>query len=369
MGLLIAAACQPQTSSNNGDSSQVSETAVDVHGVSNMPTRFYKQFKGTIAGQPVTMQLIRSSANDISGYYVYDKIGEPIKLYSKQDTTGYLVLIEENYSGESENELKGKLESGAYAGNWTSGTKTYPFSLKEDNTGIIEFKLVVMSDTTKLRPNDPKSPSSSSEVSVLWPIGGAPEETLQMIRDTITKSEKKRFTDAEAYARTLLNSFNDAYMGDLKDVDTTETGMPSAALQWWSQNNMDVVWNRYPYLVLENSYYEFTGGAHGNGGSMYTFFDLAKNKSIKPGDVFKPGYESVVGKALEKAFRKKYGVGDNEELDKGLLFDKTIKPNDNFYMTDKYVVFSYTPYEIAAYAAGQITLAIPVEEIKSVLNR
>ncbi|WP_404980203.1 RsiV family protein [Chitinophaga pollutisoli] len=43
-------------------------------------------------------------------------------------------------------------------------------------------------------------------------------------------------------------------------------------------------------------------------------------------------------------------------------------PNDNFYLTNKGAVFSFVPYEIAAYAAGQITLFVPWNEIRSVVQ-
>ncbi|UYQ92969.1 RsiV family protein [Chitinophaga horti] len=368
LALMAFAACQPKPAKNTGtaDSTQVNEAAADVHGISGMPNRFYKQFKGTIAGQPVTLQLIRAGDNNISGYYVYDKVGEPIRLYSQQDTSYSLVLLEEDFSGESKKKLAGKLDNGAYTGNWTDGTKLYPFSLKEDNNGIIELKLIVLEDTARLRPSDPESASATSLVQVLWPVGGAPEQTLQMIRDTITKLEKGRFTDGETYAKAIVGSFAASSMEGLKEMDTIRD-MGSAMKSWSSQQVTDVVWNKYPYLVLENMYWEYTGGAHGNGGSMFTFFDLAKNKTLTPADVFKPGYEAAVGKALEKALRKKYDIPANEGLD-NVLFGKTIAPNDNFYMTDKYVVFSYTPYEIAAYAVGQITLAVPLSEISTVLK-
>lgn len=367
LGLLAFAACQPKTGTNNSDTTQTAATD-DVHGVQNMPQHFYKQLKGTVAGKPVTMHLLRSGANNISGYYVYDNEGQPIKLYNQQDTTGYLVLLEEGMQDDGGNQLKGKLENGLFTGSWTNGQKTYPFSLEEDKTGGIQFEMIVLSDTSRLHPGDPKTPFAASDVTVLWPTAGAPPATIKMIRDSITSHNGETFTDGKAYATSLLHNFAEENLEEMKDIDTTLERGPGFT-QWWSQLTMNVVWNKYPYLVLENFYYEYTGGAHGNGGSLFTCFDLSRNRALRPGDVFKPGYKAVLSKALERAYRKKYNVKDNEQLDEaGYLFNKTIEPNDNFYLTDKAVVFSYTPYEIAAYAAGQINLAVPLADIKEVLK-
>lgn len=365
LALLGIAACQPKASNNHNDSTSVTETPAGVLGVKNAPNRFYKQFKGTVAGKPATLQLIRSAKNNFSGYYVYDSIGEPIRLFSRQDTTGFLILLEEDPMGDAEKMLKGKLVGDTYAGEWTGNGKSYPFSLKEDNSGIIEMQLITAGDTVRVRNDDPESASATSTVEILWPVGGAPEQTLQMIRDSLTQPSKQRFTKGEEYARSVASEFTASSIGDLKDVDTTYA---RAATNHWDAHVSDVVvWNKYPLLAVEQSYYEYTGGAHGNGGSRYTVFDLSKNKALTLGDVFKPGYEAVVSKALEKSVRKKYNIKPEEGLD-AVLFDKTIKPNDNFYLTDKYITFSYTPYEIAAYAAGQISLAIPLSELTAVLK-
>ena len=40
----------------------------------------------------------------------------------------------------------------------------------------------------------------------------------------------------------------------------------------------------------------------------------------------------------------------------GLLFDKKVTVNDNFYFDNKNLYFHYSPYEIAAFAAGDITI-------------
>ncbi|RYF79039.1 MAG: DUF3298 domain-containing protein, partial [Chitinophagaceae bacterium] len=51
-----------------------------------------------------------------------------------------------------------------------------------------------------------------------------------------------------------------------------------------------------------------------------------------------------------------------------VLFENKIAPNDNFYITGKGIGFSYAPYEIAAYAYGEINLFIAFKDIEANLQ-
>ena len=50
------------------------------------------------------------------------------------------------------------------------------------------------------------------------------------------------------------------------------------------------------------------------------------------------------------------------------LFENSVESTSNFCITPKGILFLYNPYEIAAYAYGEIELFIPFSEIKSVVN-
>ena len=84
-------------------------------------------------------------------------------------------------------------------------------------------------------------------------------------------------------------------------------------------------------------------------------------------DVFKPDYQKTVSTALEKALRKKYSLNPKEDL-RQFLFDEKIEATNNFAVTRKGILFNYPPYEIAAYAMGEIQLYVSFDELKAVLK-
>ncbi len=51
-----------------------------------------------------------------------------------------------------------------------------------------------------------------------------------------------------------------------------------------------------------------------------------------------------------------------------MLLLKTIPANENFYFDEKNLYFHYSPYEIAAFAAGDIIIPVSWEELKGTLT-
>ena len=111
--------------------------------------------------------------------------------------------------------------------------------------------------------------------------------------------------------------------------------------------------------------YEYTGGAHGLPSVQYFHWDLAKQQSVKLGDLLVPGQQSAF---WEKAREQHTAWLDEENLDQTFRdswpFDKT----DNVFFNDKGMVLQYNVYHIAPYAMGQPTLTIPYAELEGIVR-
>ncbi|WP_238555597.1 RsiV family protein [Chryseobacterium sp. P1-3] len=60
--------------------------------------------------------------------------------------------------------------------------------------------------------------------------------------------------------------------------------------------------------------------------------------------------------------------GDGEINNSEMLLVEKIPASDNFYFDEKNLYFHYSPYEIAAFAAGDIIIPVSWEELKGTLN-
>ncbi len=262
--LLFAAAltalvsCQPKTKQGQQaqattDSSQTAVAAAPY---------FYIQLKGTVAEQPVTMQLLKTGPNIYRGYYCYDKIGEPIGLWGSPDSSSSQLTLYENSHGEEEITFRGKLdENGNFSGTWRGNGTSYHFDLKPDFTGAVRFNVYYAKDSTPLFANTKGSPVGEAAYSMVWPVAAANSSTADFIKKTIIHNGPS-LQDPQILIKRDIDSFFMSYRASSIGTDTAEITAETAAPTWsWSaEGDMKVVWNHYPLLVLEYFSYDFTGG-------------------------------------------------------------------------------------------------------------
>jgi hypothetical protein len=118
---------------------------------------------------------------------------------------------------------------------------------------------------------------------------------------------------------------------------------------------------------LETFTYSFTGGAHGNGFESHYLIDKKTGKTLGIRDFFTS--EKKLNALIDSYFRKSIGVSQNENLqDSGWFIEGRLESNNNFYFTDKKVVFVYNSYEIGPYSAGAPNVEIPLNKVKDILN-
>jgi hypothetical protein len=325
---------------------------------------FYAQLKGTLDQVPITMQLLKAGPDIYRGYYWHDETGAPISIWGSLDGTR-VSLYEDG--GNGENFFNGILsDDGTFKGVWHGNTTAAPFSLATDLTNAVRFDVLYATDSLVLIPEHPKSPVGYATNSIVWPAKNTTPEIAAFIEQIITGG--KAIHDPHEFVRLSIDSFMAIYKYTAReipkeDLDNDQT----ASFNWSADGEMKVVWNQYPLLVLEKSNFDFTGGAHGNGGSLFKVLDLHQQKVLSPDDVFNTGYQTALSPLLDNAFREKFGLSKHESLD-GTLLVSTIPPNHNFFLTNTGVAFSYAPYEIGPYAMGQVTLFIPFKKLKGLLK-
>jgi hypothetical protein len=177
-------------------------------------------------------------------------------------------------------------------------------------------------------------------------------------KNAVGEPGKYLLANKKSYFDELLNEFSSE-----KDSFLLEHEM---RFSYESYHSIQLVFHS-PFLVsFAEKTYGYTGGAHGNYGTSYTSFDLKNNRQLGLKQIFHPAALSKLNRLLEKYYRRINGFSDTEPLDEdGGLFEKSIQPNDNFFVTETGITFNYVPYEIASYSMGEISIFIPFEELKN----
>ncbi len=120
-------------------------------------------------------------------------------------------------------------------------------------------------------------------------------------------------------------------------------------------------------VSIEFFSFAYSGGVHGLEAYGHLVYDKQKNAIITEEDLFAEknwgDFEEVFTKQVEATLKKEYKelIGDDG-------FFSEAKPNNNFYLTDKSIIYRFNPYEIGPYAMGTPTLEIPYDMLKNIVK-
>lgn len=140
--------------------------------------------------------------------------------------------------------------------------------------------------------------------------------------------------------------------------------------EWYTSSSMNLKSNMNDFMHIQYIWGSYEGGAHDNYGYNERVFDLKNNKKIELKDITSMPKNKLEG--LLKQNINKINTGTTDENGKvnnsEMLLVDVIPATDNFYFDDKNLYFHYSPYEITAFAAGDIIIPISWEELKGTLN-
>lgn len=117
-------------------------------------------------------------------------------------------------------------------------------------------------------------------------------------------------------------------------------------------------------LSIAYESYSYWGGAHGYGSTTYYNFDKKTAQILHPENLFKSVSDFKI--VAERAFRAQQNISEESTINSSGYFFKddefTLPQNIGFKPNE--LILIYNPYEVAPYAEGQITISIPLKNIK-----
>ena len=237
-------------------------------------------------------------------------------------------------------------------------------------------------DTISIERNSAKAEVS---VSVQWPTAG-PEALVKSVRGFILDVcgiQNKAFKGSKADWRDMVdteyNGLEESWNGTYADA---EDGGPSFS----SAMEVRLLAETAGFVTFYGETSSYSGGAHGMALHIGRTFRKSDGRLIgyeteydeqsmqmrtKDGNLLRDT-ESARFRALLKAGVMRYfkdcgqEMADEAELAGFLQVDDVDRiplPGNAPYLTTSGVVFCYTQYEIAPYAAGMITFEIPYQDI------
>lgn len=241
-----------------------------------------------------------------------------------------------------------------------------------DDLKLDTISMVVSYDSTFiLNPEKPNSPYYIFSFKYDYPSSNNELANLldkNIFGDNLMPNLKQSFDNLFKYYVEQFKELNVDMAEDESDNDIIE----SDDKQSYTNISVDMIYRDANIVSYKNelSAYNY-GSAHPAHQSIYYSFDLSNNKQLKEEDIFIENYQDFLNNLILEYLKMKYNVRTFDELvnEAYILCDEDeIKSNGNFYIKDSNLIYCFNEYEIAAYAAGSIEVAIPLDALSLILK-
>lgn len=136
----------------------------------------------------------------------------------------------------------------------------------------------------------------------------------------------------------------------------------------WFEERMDSVKTQTPdYIGFASNFSTYTGGAHGNYGTIYNNYNVVENTAYTLQDFIND--RSALLKIAEEKFRQDEEISADHSLADAYFFeDGVFSLTDNFILQKNGLLFHYNVYEIKPYSSGHTELNVPYKSIETLLT-
>ena len=217
--------------------------------------------------------------------------------------------------------------------------------------------------------NDSASPRMDSAFSLLEASGR--REDVKFFNDQLYQGR----TPAQ-YAEALIQNRQTESMANSEFAASVNPA--SANFNWEYSETMEFYLLMDRCMVVRRDNYEYKGGAHGMGTTLYYVFDLTDKRILSIRDFFREGTEERLYETIKSELRGYNDrivaaqgtavLGDDKPLSQGIFLTDEPGVTGNFFINEEGMCLNWAPYEIAPYAAGSIEILLPWKTIRPLLK-
>ena len=248
---------------------------------------------------------------------------------------------------------------------------------KQTSTQITFDSIVVNEHIPLLHANDTTLPFADVKVNFVYPVQFGEKEDLarlqQIFIGTFFNSVHLDSLSPKAAVEKYIADYSEEYKSLSNDYYAEKSRLPKGETPQWywyyMYNTNKIMFQNDSLLSYAVEYSDYTGGAHGSHRITYTNVDLINLVTISEEDIFVPNYKKPLTDIIIKRLMIQNNVTVPDSLINLGFFDiDDISPNNNFWLSDKGIHYSYNQYEIAPYSSGVIDVNIPYEDLSAILK-
>ena len=178
--------------------------------------------------------------------------------------------------------------------------------------------------------------------------------------------------------REAVDNYVRTYIDDYKElesdfsIEANITGEKPSQESWYAyyeSSSNEILYNKCSLISYTVSVEYYTGGAHGGHGYNNHVLSIITGEEIDETDIFIDNFNDSLAQIIVDVIALDNNVNDPEDLESMGYFNiKEIYPNNNFFIDENGITYTFNEYEIAAYSVGRIDVALPYEKIRHLLR-
>ena len=179
--------------------------------------------------------------------------------------------------------------------------------------------------------------------------------------------------------KEAIDRYIEKYITDYKELEsdfiseTEITGEKPSQESWFAYYEMssnEILYNKCNLLSYTISVEYYTGGAHGGHGYNNYVLSLNTGEELDETNIFIENYHDSLAQIIVYTLASDNELAAPEDLESlGYFNIEEIFPNNNFFVDENGITFTYNEYEIAAYFVGRIDVFLPYEKIRHLIRK
>lgn len=243
------------------------------------------------------------------------------------------------------------------------------------STRIAYDSIVVAKQIPLLAESDTTLPFSEVNITFIYPTKFKDTESLarleQIFKGTFFGDmEYDSMTPQEAIDQ-YVSVYSERYksLSNLYYEEASRLDGNTPSWYWYYLNtNNKILFENDSILSYAVEYSDYQGGAHGSYNIIYTNIDLNELVTISEEDLFVPDYYRRLTDKIVHSLMNQYDAEVPDSLlMRGFFTIEDIAPNNNFWLNDEGIHYSYNQYEIAPYSMGVIDVVVPYSELEDII--
>ena len=241
----------------------------------------------------------------------------------------------------------------------------------------IQFdSIVVEQHIPLLLGNDTTLPYSDVKVSYTYPTRFRDAESLARLQQIFQGTFFENVGYDSMSPQEAMDYYIEAYTDDYRSISNLfyeeKAQLEDRTPSWYwylMQHSNKILFQNDSLLSYAVEYSDYRGGAHGSYRITYTNIDLNDLVTLTEEDLFVPNYFRPLTEKIVQQLMHDYNVEEPDSLlMRGFFTVEDIVPNNNFWLNEVGINYSYNQYEIAPYSMGVIDVMVPYTQLSDILR-